>query len=154
MHALKAGEQVSESVLYTLYSVQKRLTPLLYLGASLVFGLFSTSLFPSEVWCAFLLLVLIQGIWAILGVQFFGDPSQTNVDHSEHFGTFSRAMLTLFQICTFDDWAAVVRAVTINEGRIFLVYFMVCGAYLARTGECTNKHVLSTYKFHCAQKPV
>lgn len=51
---------------------------------------------------AFVLLGLIMGIWSILGVEFFGD------DFEPEFGNFGRAMLTMFQLATFDSWSSGV----------------------------------------------
>ncbi|KAK3286895.1 hypothetical protein CYMTET_5578 [Cymbomonas tetramitiformis] len=50
---------------------------------------------------AFLILVLVSSIYSILGVEFFSD-----VDH-QHFSTFLRALFTMFQIMTGDNWSEI-----------------------------------------------
>jgi len=49
---------------------------------------------------AFLIMLLITSIYAILGVNFFSE------NFPENFGTFSRALFTMFQVCTGDSWAS------------------------------------------------
>jgi voltage-gated sodium channel len=51
---------------------------------------------------AFVLLIIIMGIWAIMGVSFFRH------DFEDLFGNFGKAMLTLFQVMTFDSWVSGV----------------------------------------------
>merc|ERR1719421_2140375 len=51
---------------------------------------------------AFVLLVIIMGIWAIMGVSFYKH------DFPDMFGNFTKAMLTLFQMMTFDSWVSGV----------------------------------------------
>ena len=49
---------------------------------------------------AFLIMLLVTSIYAILGVNFFAESSP------HFFGNFSRALFTLFQVCTGDGWAS------------------------------------------------
>lgn len=51
---------------------------------------------------AFVLLIIVMGIWGIMGVNFF------RKDFPDLFGNFSVAMLTLFQVMTFDSWVSGV----------------------------------------------
>ncbi|KAJ1494251.1 hypothetical protein T484DRAFT_1766485 [Baffinella frigidus] len=43
---------------------------------------------------------LVTSIYAILGVSFFKDRNE------EFFGTFTKSLFTLFQVCTGDGWAS------------------------------------------------
>merc|ERR1719395_183030 len=43
-----------------------------------------------------------MGIWAIMGVSFFRH------DFHDFFGNFLLAMLTLFQVMTFDSWVSQI----------------------------------------------
>lgn len=68
---------------------------------------------------AFMLLGLVMGIWSILGVGFFKD------EFPDHYGDFFKAMLTMFQIMTFDGWASeVTRPILLKEGGVYALYFM------------------------------
>ena len=49
---------------------------------------------------AFLIMLLVTSIYAILGVNFFAEAAPSM------FGNFSRALFTLFQVCTGDGWAS------------------------------------------------
>ena len=49
---------------------------------------------------ALLIMLLITSIYAILAVNFFSHKSP------EFFGSFSKALFTLFQVCTGDGWAS------------------------------------------------
>lgn len=76
---------------------------------------------------AFLLLLIIMGIWAIMGVSFFRH------DFPDFFGTFSLAMLTLFQVMTFDSWVSqITRPVCLYYNSwgaplYFLSYIVIAG---------------------------
>jgi voltage-gated sodium channel len=68
---------------------------------------------------AFVLLGLVMGIWSILGVSFFRD------EFPDHYGDFFKAMLTSFQIMTFDGWASeVTRPILLKQGGVYGLYFM------------------------------
>jgi voltage-gated sodium channel len=100
---------------------------------------------------AFVLLGLVMGIWSIMGVNFFGD------DFPMEFGTFFKAMLTCFQIMTFDGWASeIARPIMLQMGGGFALYFIsyvfvasiimsnvivaiLLDKYLAVTGDATVK---------------
>ena len=52
-----------------------------------------------------------DSIYAILAVSFYKDRN------AEFFGTFSRALFTLFQVCTGDGWASdIARPLFHGEG--------------------------------------
>jgi len=83
---------------------------------------------------AFIAMGLIIGIWAIMGVDFFG---QIELDLEEdemldlmergdyYFGTFFRACLTLGQISTFDSWSSgIARDIIYEKGNGAAVYFL------------------------------
>eukprot|EP00747_Dinoflagellata_sp_TGD_P211880 gnl/TRDRNA2_/TRDRNA2_85046_c0_seq1.p1 gnl/TRDRNA2_/TRDRNA2_85046_c0~~gnl/TRDRNA2_/TRDRNA2_85046_c0_seq1.p1 ORF type:complete len:898 (+),score=181.44 gnl/TRDRNA2_/TRDRNA2_85046_c0_seq1:42-2735(+) len=64
---------------------------------------------------AFMIMALIMGIWSIMSVEFFGNEDfcnsiredfQLGVECMDMFGQFSLAMLTMFQIATFDSWSS------------------------------------------------
>merc|ERR1719183_2648640 len=60
-----------------------------------------------------------MGIWSIMGVGFFAK------DLPQYFGKFSRALLSCFQILTFDSWASdIAREVTDKLGFGFALYFV------------------------------
>jgi hypothetical protein len=76
---------------------------------------------------AFVLLIIIMGIWAIMGVSFFKH------DFEDLFGNFGKAMLTLFQVMTFDSWVSgVTRPVCLYYNSwatpfYFISYMFVSG---------------------------
>ena len=57
----------------------------------------TASIFP--VLNAFLVMLLVTSIYSILGVNFFSE------NFPESFGTFSRALFSMFQVITGDSWA-------------------------------------------------
>ncbi|EKX49828.1 hypothetical protein GUITHDRAFT_104223 [Guillardia theta CCMP2712] len=64
---------------------------------------------------AFLIMLLITSIYAILAVNFFGSTSP------EYFGTFTAALLTMFQVCTVDPAQAKMKGMP----AVFFVSFIV-----------------------------
>eukprot|EP00746_Dinoflagellata_sp_MGD_P005509 gnl/MRDRNA2_/MRDRNA2_110661_c0_seq1.p1 gnl/MRDRNA2_/MRDRNA2_110661_c0~~gnl/MRDRNA2_/MRDRNA2_110661_c0_seq1.p1 ORF type:complete len:722 (+),score=138.59 gnl/MRDRNA2_/MRDRNA2_110661_c0_seq1:136-2301(+) len=76
---------------------------------------------------AFVLLIIVMGIWGIMGVNFFRQ------DFPELFGNFSVAMLTLFQVMTFDSWVSgVTRPICLYYNTAwaplyFITYIFVSG---------------------------
>jgi len=78
---------------------------------------------------AFLIMLLVTSIYAILGVNFYSEASP------HFFGTFSRALFTLFQVCTGDGWASDIArpifSVNAGEGQLdgasaaFFISFIV-----------------------------
>jgi len=72
---------------------------------------------------AFVVLGLIMGIWSIMGVEFFAGKRKTGTYH-ENFGNFSRAMLSLFQIMTFDSWSSGIAWKIIIEWPQASIYFV------------------------------
>jgi voltage-gated sodium channel len=83
---------------------------------------------------AFVAMALIIGIWAIMGVDFFGEivfdaDGKEDVKLEElgdyYFGTFFRACLTLLQISTFDSWSSgIARDIIYEKGNGATVYFL------------------------------
>ena len=67
---------------------------------------------------AFALLILVMGIYAILAVTLFGRQ------FSLHFGTFARAMFTLFQVMTGDSWAEVIARPIVARYPPSAAYFL------------------------------
>merc|ERR1719433_915573 len=71
-----------------------------------------------------------MGIWAIIGVEFLYDwpkPDSPKADDyvpGYYFGDFWKAMLTLFQIMTFDSWASGIARDVIYDIPFFVVYFI------------------------------
>ena len=53
---------------------------------------------------AFLIMGLVTSIYSILGVSFFKHAGEDGVGR-ELFGTFFRAIFTMFQVCTGDGWS-------------------------------------------------
>ena len=51
---------------------------------------------------ALLIMLLVTSIYAILAVNFFAERSP------EFFGNFSKALFSLFQVCTGDGWASTI----------------------------------------------
>nr|QQY02546.1 voltage-dependent N-type calcium channel subunit alpha-1B [Cryptocotyle lingua] len=78
------------------------------------------------------LLFLFMLIFALLGMQLFG--GEFNFDDgkpSQHFDTFVKALLTVFQILTGEDWNAIMydgirsQGGVNNGGFIYCVYFVL-----------------------------
>jgi hypothetical protein len=63
------------------------------------------------------ILVLVMCIWAIIGVETFGDEPE--------FATFSQAMLTMLQVCTMDGWSEISRKVREKYGTIVATGYFV-----------------------------
>jgi len=72
---------------------------------------------------AFVVLGLIMGIWSIMGVEFFAGRLKHGKYHN-NFGNFSRAMLSLFQIMTFDSWSSGIAWEIIIEWPQAAIYFV------------------------------
>lgn len=70
---------------------------------------------------ALVVLGLIMAIWAIIGVNFFGDKDAYKL----YYGDFGKAMLTQLQIMTLDSWASqIARPIIFNESPVYAVYFV------------------------------
>jgi voltage-gated sodium channel len=82
---------------------------------------------------AFLLLGIVMGIWSIMGVDFFGKI------WPDEFGDFSKAMLTMVQIMTFDSWSSgIARPIVLDErsddfksGLFFITYIFISAIIMA-----------------------
>jgi len=68
---------------------------------------------------AFLALILIMGIYAIVGVNFWRS------DFPDEFGDFLKAILSLFQVMTFDSWCSgIARTIIFKYGALPAFYFV------------------------------
>jgi len=85
---------------------------------------------------AFIAMGLIMGIWAIMGVDFFGEIESPSSDGSQikgyFFGSFFKALLSLGQITTFDSWSSgIARDIIYLEGfgaaLYFITFIFICG---------------------------
>jgi len=73
----------------------------------------------TSVTTAFSILLLLTGIYAIIGVGFWKEL------YSEEFGDFFSATLSLLQITTFDSWCSgIARKVIFSGGLVGTVYFV------------------------------
>jgi voltage-gated sodium channel len=76
---------------------------------------------------AFSVLFLVTAIYAIVAVDLFGEQNPV------FFGTFTSSLFTMFQVCTFDGWAAAGIAreddgtVTTASAFFFVSYVVVVG---------------------------
>jgi len=78
---------------------------------------------------AFAIVILVTSIYSILGVQFFKEVGEGD-QKGRYFGTFLRAMLTMFQVMTGDSWAEGVSRPTMehypdNGQRVMVQLFFV-----------------------------
>jgi len=71
---------------------------------------------------AFIVLGLLMGIWSIMGVEFFS-PHEYSTSN-ENFGNFFKAMLSLFQIMTFDSWSSGIAWDICMKYPLASVYFV------------------------------
>lgn len=74
---------------------------------------------------AFVILTIIMGIWSVIGVEFFRNHM------NKEFGTFSRAMYTMFQILTLDSWNGIARQLIYDEGMWMASIFFVSYTFIA-----------------------
>jgi len=79
---------------------------------------------------AFIAMGLIIGIWAIMGVDFFGKIESPNTNDKlvpgYFFGSFFKAFLSLGQITTFDSWSSgIARDIIYAEGAGAALYFII-----------------------------
>ncbi len=73
----------------------------------------------------FIFFVMLYYIYGVIGVEIFGP-------HSDHFESLHRTFLTLLQIMTFDDWAALASGVmeVYPWAWLYFVTFIVMAAYI------------------------
>lgn len=64
-----------------------------------------------------LLMILVFFIYAVIGTTFFASAAPV------YFGDLGKALITLFQIATFDDWANIYRPIAENAP-LSLAYFI------------------------------
>jgi len=100
---------------------------------------------------AFIILGILMGIWAIIGVQFFAEFAP------QEFGTFLRAMFTMWQVMTMDGWASGIARPLIFDvdqgGALAVVFFVsftfVAGVVMANVviAILLDKYLLATSDF-------
>jgi len=80
---------------------------------------------------AFMVMALILGIWAIMGVDFLGDvilvtAAGSEIDSGNYFfGNFLKSFLSLGQITTFDSWSSgIARDMIYEKGIGAAIYFL------------------------------
>lgn len=64
---------------------------------------------------AFVVVQIISGIWSIIGVEFFKQYDEIA------FGSFSKAMFSMYQIMTLDAWASAIARPIVAAGADFVV---------------------------------
>lgn len=75
---------------------------------------------------AFVILILIMGIWSIIAVETFGK------DFPDFFGNFFLSMLTLFQVMTYDAWTSqIARPVIVHMKTQSPVMGVVAASFFA-----------------------
>lgn len=79
-----------------------------------------------------------SGIWSIIGVEFFG------VLAPQEFGTFAKAMFTMWQAMTGDDWQGIARPLIYNArvalaAPFFVSYVLVAGIVMANVVSCCGR---------------
>jgi len=76
---------------------------------------------------AFVVVLLLMGIWSIMAVEFFGKATP------EFFGDFMRAMFSMWQIMTMDSWASQIGREIIFKHNMpmaalfFISFTFICG---------------------------
>merc|ERR1719478_865898 len=67
---------------------------------------------------AFVLLGLFMALFSIMGTDWLGE------DFEDYFGSFGRAMLSMFQVMTFDSWSSgIARPICLEKGWFFAIFF-------------------------------
>lgn len=76
---------------------------------------------------AIVILFIIMGIWSIIGVEFFSK------DFPDEFGNFGKAMLTMYQMATFDSWiSGITRPICLYFSQHpYAVLFFVSYEFMA-----------------------
>ena len=88
---------------------------------------------------AFVIILLIMSVYAILGVQLFRE------DADGAFGSFSKAMFTMFAASTMDGWQELIVIPMIPEGDLILLQH--------RAGECHARRLFRDLLHHCRLDP-
>ena len=68
---------------------------------------------------------IIMGIWSILGVEFFATYN------AEYFGTFARAMFTMWQVMTLEGWAEKADVLVYENDLPWAAFFFVSYIFIA-----------------------
>jgi len=76
----------------------------------------------------FFILLIVTGIWCVLGVEFFADAEPV------YFGNFLKALLTMTQIWTM-DWATIARRLILDANMplaslFFITYLFFAGVVM------------------------
>lgn len=75
---------------------------------------------------AIAVLLLVMGVWSIMGVHFFGEI------FPDEFGNFTKGMLTCFQMMTYDSWVSgVTRPICLYYGTPWPPFFFVSYAFIS-----------------------
>jgi len=78
---------------------------------------------------AFSIVILVNAIYSILGVEFFKDS-----DSAAYFKNFSVAMFTMFQVMTGDSWSEAIARPIIDQypwaAIYFITYILIVGIVL------------------------
>ena len=70
---------------------------------------------------------LLIFIYALIGMQFFGDKADTQSDDPTmrtNFSTFLRSLLSIFQVLTGENWNEVMYIIIDNYGFASSLYFV------------------------------
>lgn len=75
---------------------------------------------------AIAVLLLVMGVWSIMGVQFFGEI------FPDEFGNFTKGLLTCMQMMTYDSWVSgVTRPICLYYGTPWPPFFFVSYAFIS-----------------------
>lgn len=75
---------------------------------------------------AIAVLLLVMGVWSIMGVHFFGE------DFPDEFGNFTKGLLTCMQMMTYDSWVSgVTRPICLYYGTPWPPFFFVSYAFIS-----------------------
>lgn len=75
---------------------------------------------------AIAVLLLVMGVWSIMGVHFFGET------FPDEFGNFTKGMLTCMQMMTYDSWVSgITRPICLHYGTPWPPIFFVSYAFIS-----------------------
>jgi voltage-gated sodium channel len=75
---------------------------------------------------AIAVLMLIMGVWSIMGVHFFGEI------FPDEFGNFTKGLLTCMQMMTYDSWVSgITRPICLYYGSPWPPFFFVSYAFIS-----------------------
>lgn len=73
---------------------------------------------------AFVVMVILMGIWSVIGVEFFRTATP------QEFGDFMRAMFTMFQVMTM-DFSGIAREIMFDHGYPLAAIFFITYIFIA-----------------------